>query len=297
VANLMRIGELAARTGLSIDRIRVWERRYRLVQPVRSAGGFRLYSEEDLQTLLAMRDLVESGVPASEAARRVRSEQASGGGASPDQRLIPQVANRLRLALDAWNEHEAQAALDDAFAAFDFETLVDELLVPYLNELGDRWARGEISVAHEHFASSVIRGRLMAFARGWDRGFGPRLVLACVPGELHDLPLVMFGILARRRGWRITFLGADTPIATVDVARRAVAPAGVILASSTEEGFEANATGVAELAAGGPVALGGRGATERIGEAFGLPVLPRSLTEAAAALEDVFASLLERPRP
>jgi peptide/nickel transport system permease protein len=60
----MRIGELAARTGLSIDRIRVWERRYRLVQPVRSAGGFRLYSEEDLQTLLAMRDLVESGAAA-----------------------------------------------------------------------------------------------------------------------------------------------------------------------------------------------------------------------------------------
>ncbi len=294
--NFMRIGELAARTGLSIDRIRVWERRYRLVSPIRSAGGFRLYSEEDLQLLLAMRDLVEAGVPASEAARRVRAEYASGAHGALRRGPIAEAARRLREALDAWNEHEAQAAIDDAFAAFDFETLVDELFVPYLDELGERWARGEISVAHEHFASSVIRGRLMAFARGWDRGFGPRLVLACVPGELHDLPLVMFGILARRRGWRITFLGGDTPIATVEVARQAVAPAGVVLASSTEEGFVQCTGGLAELAARGPVALGGRGATHRVREVVGLPVLPPSLTEAAAALDDVFASLVTRPR-
>jgi len=290
VSDLMRIGELAARTGLSIDRIRAWERRYGIVAPARSPGGFRLYTDDDLRALLAMRDLVAAGVPAAEAARRVRS---GGAGDGADRGgLLAEFRARLRSALDAWNESEAQVVIDEALATFDLETLVERLFVPYLQELGERWASGEVTVAHEHFASSVVRGRLMAVARGWDRGFGPRLVLACVPGELHDLPLVMFGLLARRRGWRITFLGADTPLPTAAAARAAVAPAGLVLAASTEERFLAIADELGEVASGGPLALGGRGASQLVAETVGTPVLPQSLAEAADELRAIFDALL-----
>ena len=71
---------------------------------------------------------------------------------------------------------------------------------------------GDATVAQEHFASNLIRGRLLGIGRGWDSGEGPRAVLACAPGEQHDLGLIAFGLTLNRRGWRITYLGPDTPV-------------------------------------------------------------------------------------
>ena len=118
-------------------------------------------------------------------------------------------------ALDRFDDAGAQAALDRLIGALSFETVAREVILPYLRELGDRWERGEASVAQEHFASIVIRGRLLALARGWDRGTGPRALLACAPGEQHELGLIVFGLALRQHGWGITYLGADTPIETL----------------------------------------------------------------------------------
>ena len=92
--------------------------------------------------------------------------------------------------------------------------MLSEVILPFLHRLGVRWAAGRTSVAQEHFASNVIAGRLRSLARGWGQGVGPRAILACPPGELHDLGLLCFGLVLREHGWRITYLGADTPIAT-----------------------------------------------------------------------------------
>ena len=93
--------------------------------------------------------------------------------------------------------------------------MLRDVVLPYLRDLGERWERGEATVAQEHFASNVLRGRLLGLARGWGRGSGPRAVLACAPGELHDLPLIVFGLVLSARGWVITYLGPDTPISTI----------------------------------------------------------------------------------
>ena len=98
------------------------------------------------------------------------------------------------------------------------------MLVPYLRELGERWEHGEVSVAQEHFASNLVRGRLMALARSWDRGAGPRALIACAEGELHDLPLLSFGLVLRGHGWRISYLGADTPVASIVDAAMTLTP-------------------------------------------------------------------------
>ncbi len=100
------------------------------------------------------------------------------------------------------------------------ETLLREVVLPYLRELGARWERGEASIAQEHFATAVLRGRLLGMARGWGLGIGPMAVLACLPGEHHDLGLIAFGLALRARGWRIVYLGPDTPIETVDEVSR-----------------------------------------------------------------------------
>ena len=131
----------------------------------------------------------------------------------------------LAAALDQFDEPRAQAILDQVLAAVTVDTLLGEVILPYLRELGARWERGEASIAHEHFASSVLRGRLLAIARGWGLGIGPVAVLACLPGEQHDLGLIAFGLALRARGWRIVYLGADTPVETVQETSAECGPA------------------------------------------------------------------------
>jgi DNA-binding transcriptional MerR regulator len=215
---MLRIGELARRTGVSTDLLRAWERRYGLLRPERSAGGFRLYSEDDEARVAAMRTHLAHGLSAAEAARL-----ASTMPGTADDDLLGAL-----LALDSRRAH---GILDDLLARLTVEAVLREAVLPALRTIGDRWADGEVSVAQEHFASNVLRGRLLALAHRWGDGVGPRALLACVPGEQHDLPLVMFGLTLRDRGWRIVFLGADTPFDALESAVDAVEPDLVVLSS------------------------------------------------------------------
>ena len=142
---------------------------------------------------------------------------------------VGDLRRELQAALDTMEGDRSHRAFDWMLAALSVETAMQEILVPYLHDLGDRWARGEVSVAQEHFASNLIRGRLMGLARDWAAGEGPSVVLACPPGEAHDLGLIMFGIEIARLGWRVTFLGADTPIETLADVIRALRPSLVVL--------------------------------------------------------------------
>ena len=103
------------------------------------------------------------------------------------------------------------------------------MILPFLHDLGERWAAAERSVGQEHFASNVIGGRLRALARGWGDGDGPRALLACPPGEQHELGLLCFGLLLRDRGWRIAYLGAETPTADLATAIAELSPELVVL--------------------------------------------------------------------
>jgi methanogenic corrinoid protein MtbC1 len=142
-----------------------------------------------------------------------------------------------------------------------------DVVVPYLTELGERWERGTASVAQEHFASNVIRGRLAGLARGWGNGHGPRAVLACPPGELHDLALIVFGIVLNRNGWRIDYLGTDTPVDELARTVDARPPDLVVLAATVPENLKPHATQLTALARRAPLALAGPGATPQIAAA------------------------------
>src|SRR5690242_16806172 len=177
-----RIGEFARRVGVSPELLRAWEQRYGLLQPVRSAGGFRLYTTADESRVRSMRRHLDAGVSAAQAARLTLAEPTgeSGDGSEPAG-AAPLTAD-LGDALDGLDEPGAHAAVDKLLARFTLQTVLRDVLVPYLHELGERWKRGEASVAQEHFASNLLRGRLLGLARGWGQGAGPRAVLACAPG-------------------------------------------------------------------------------------------------------------------
>jgi DNA-binding transcriptional MerR regulator len=200
-------------TGVSVDVLRSWERRYRLLSPERTAGGFRLYAEADVARVRAMQQLLSAGIAASEAARQVVAGEAPAPAGSAT--ALAGVRDELHAALRRFDETALEAAVDRVLAGFGLDTAIRELFLPALRELGDDWAAGIVSVAQEHFAVTVLRGRLLALARGWGGGLGPGALLACPPGELHDVSLVMFGLALSRRGWRVTFLGANTPMEDV----------------------------------------------------------------------------------
>jgi MerR family transcriptional regulator, light-induced transcriptional regulator len=301
----LRIGELARRTGASPEVLRAWERRYGLLRPTRSQGGFRLYTAADEERIRRMREYLAGGVAAAEAARLAMDAGTPGPGAetttpavlAPEEAAAPPplqaAARELTGALDRFDEEQAHAVLDRLLAAYRIETILRDLLVPYLHELGERWATGEVSVAQEHFASNLLRGRLLGLARGWGQGHGPAAVLACLPGEQHDLGLLAFGVTLYRRGFRIIYLGPDTPIATIHQATERLAPDLVVLAGTVPEPFAAHADAIAELARRSTVALGGAGATAELAARTGARLLDQDPVSAAEHL----SRTLPRSRP
>ncbi len=278
----LRIGELSRRVGESPELLRAWEARYGLVCPERTAGGLRLYSEQDERRIRVMRHHIDSGLSASEAARLARLADAAEPGSSPTD--VEDVAAALERGLDALDEPAAQAALDRLFMAHGLRDALAGVILPFLHHLGLRWARGQASVAQEHFASNVIGGRLRALTRGWGEGVGPQALLACPPNELHELGLVAFGLTLRERGWRITYLGADTPVAEIVSAVDALNPQIVILSAVAPERFRDAATELEALSTRVRVALGGAGATAALSAALGVEHLDGDLIELAATL-------------
>ena len=167
------IKEASARTGVGAPLIRAWERRYGVIAPTRTPGGYRLYDDTSIRTLLTMRALVDGGWTASEAARAIRAGEVelvgAGDGPAPVARTGPPgTANRARLierfvaSATSASPVETEAVLDEILASGSFEAVVDDLLLPATAALGDAWASGRISVAAEHAASAAVGRRLAA---------------------------------------------------------------------------------------------------------------------------------------
>ena len=252
---LLRIGELSRRSGVSPELLRAWERRYGLLRPTRSPGGLRLYSAGDLDRVREMQQHLAGGLAAAEAAAlAARSAETE-----PAPRLPTAARDELAAALDAFDEPRAQSTLDRLLAEATVESVLTDVILPFLEELGERWERGEASVAHEHFSTSVLRGRLLGLARGWGRGLGPVALLACLPGERHELGLMAFGLALRSHGWRIAFFGSDTPLNTVEDAADALQPSLVVLSAVTPDLVHAALPQLRTLASRYRVALGGAG--------------------------------------
>jgi DNA-binding transcriptional MerR regulator len=277
-AGLIRIGELSRRAGVSVDRLRAWERRYGLLEPVRTPAGYRLYSPADERRVRAMQAQLEAGVSAAQAAAAVR-EQAAGDVPAADL-----ARERLAAALTSFDEPRAMRLLDALFAERGDEPAMDAVIFPVLRGVGEGWASAELHVGQEHFASRLVEARLLErFHALADPGGRPAL-LACAPGEQHTLGLVGLAIALRRRGRSVTYLGADTPLADLQRSVEQLDPAFVVLSAVLAGRFDAAQDGLRELAARAPLALAGPGASRAVADAVGARLLEGDPLTAADAL-------------
>ncbi len=263
---------------MSPELLRAWERRYGLLRPVRSQGGFRLYTSEDAERVARMRQALAEGFSAAEAARRALLQPPSAVAALEASR------ERLLAAAEAYDDAAVHAVLDEALAGFALQTVLRELILPALRRIGEEWERGRLEVGHEHFASTIVRERLLSLARLWGRGGGPLAVLACAPGERHDIGLIAFGLVLRSHGWRIVFLGADTPLATLERAVEETAPRLVVVTSTDRALLEGAASGLRRLARSARLVVSGAGASEALCARLRLERLDGDLVAAAETI-------------
>jgi MerR family transcriptional regulator, light-induced transcriptional regulator len=233
-----------------------------------------------------MQSLVSGGLAAAQAARLILS----GGEPAPptvsgSATILEDAAGDLTASLDRLDEQAANTALDRLFAAYTVETVLRDVVLPYLHRLGERWEAGEVSVAQEHFASNLLRGRLLGLAQGWGQGQGPGAILACVPGEQHELGLLAFGVALRRRGWRITYLGTDSPIDAVADIAPSLAPTVVVLLGMNPERFLDHAREIEKLANQVQVMIAGTGATPEVARRTQTHVLDQDPVSAAGIID------------
>jgi methanogenic corrinoid protein MtbC1 len=202
----LNIAALARRTGVAPDTLRKWEQRYKILQPTRTAGGQRRYTERDVERVEWLRARLEEGYRIGEAAALL------GIGSDSISRTTAEHRDAILAAVGETDAPRLSLLLDQAFALHSVEELLTKIVEPVLVKVGERWAQGELSVAQEHLATEAIRtrlGHLLADVRGGVRGVS---VLACAPGERHDLGLLMLAILLRADGWQVIYLGQDTPL-------------------------------------------------------------------------------------
>jgi DNA-binding transcriptional MerR regulator len=274
----LRIGEFARRVDVTPQLLRAWERRYGLLQPIRSDGGFRLYTSEDAERVRRMKQALDDGLSASEAAQRALAE------AAPANGLLEDAVARFLTAVRDYDDAGAQSVLDDAFARFGLDIVLRDLILPVLREIGSAWERDELEIGQEHFATHLVRERLLALGRFWGRGGGPLAVLACAPGERHDIGLIAFGLVLRSHGWRILFLGADTPLATVGEAIARTDPQLVVVAIMDSSLLDGETRELRRLARAVPLVLSGAGASTELCARLGVECVDGDLLTAADAV-------------
>lgn len=201
----LNIAALAQRTGVPPDTLRKWEQRYGILRPERTAGGQRRYSERDVARVEWLRARLDEGYRIGAAAALLgRADSPAAGTTGEHVVAILDAAERDDVA-------QIGLRLDQAFALHPLEAVLMEIVHPVLLNLGERWAAGKVNVAQEHLVSEALRARLGHLLG--DGGGGPRgsVVLACAPGERHELGLMTLAIALRNDGWQVAYVGADTP--------------------------------------------------------------------------------------
>jgi len=277
-----RIKEFAAIVGVPEATLRAWERRYELLAPERTPGGFRLYSTADERRIRSMQAHMARGIAAAEAAGLALSESAVD--VEAPQRPAALVDALLESA-EAFDATRFDVMLDAAFALGHLVAIRDVVL-PVLGEIGRRWERAEITVGHEHFASHLVERRLLGLAKGWESGRGPLALLACPSGERHTLGLVCFGLVLAERGWRISYLGADTPVDQILDVSGSMSPNAVILCALDRQHLTNNVAGIAELAARRHTIVAGAGADAGIAKLLGAHLAEGDPVASAQALAE-----------
>ena len=260
-AGLFPIRTVSSLTRVNPVTLRAWERRYGLVRPRRTPKGHRLYTQQDIELINRIVDLLEQGIPISRVPQALRSTVNAPAGTENGGDGWSLQVERMLEAVSRFNESALNIVYNEALALYPVDVVTQRLVLPVLAHLGERWRREEGGVAEEHFFGTFLRNKLGArFHHMGARADGPLLVTACLPGERHEVGLMLFSLSAAERGYRLVQLGPDMPLGELHVAARRADAAAVVLSGSVdpEPGLLENDLPGLVRRVSVPVLLGGR---------------------------------------
>ena len=213
-----RVGMVSKMTGLSTHTLRRWEKRYAAVVPKRTEAGGRLYTDADVERLRLLYRLVERGHSIGGIAKlpdvdlRRMSAEFPATSSQPVVRHLPDLRARVMAAIEGFKTQEAEELLSRAALSTEPREFLTIVVGPLLVEVGNRWERGELRIAHEHACSTVMRGLLFSLMRLYPANGSRRRVVVTTPSnEAHELGALMVAMLAAMHGWSVLYLGPDLP--------------------------------------------------------------------------------------
>lgn len=232
--SLYPIRTIAKLTGVNAVTLRAWERRYGLIKPKRTRSGHRVYTDDHVEVVRQILALLDSGISVGQVGEVFEARRNSHGEVS-EVDVWARYRRRMIAGIRTFDEDRLEDVYNEAAALYPVDLVSDRLIVPTLREVGWRWKNKSGTVAEEHFFSTYIRNKLGARLHHRSRrAEGPKLVLACLPEERHDLGLLLFGLAALDNGMQVILIGADLPLSELpDVSARSGA-AAVVLAGFTE---------------------------------------------------------------
>lgn len=300
-----RINVVAQKTGVSAATLRAWERRYGVPVPRRTESSYRLYSDEDIDLIQRVRSLCDGGMSSGEAARVVLAEfhQPDAPPPSANLDIYAQVRDELIAAVHAFDPDALERAVNRALTLGSASIVGERVIVPVMTTVGNLWHAGEITVAQEHLASSILETTTRKLIGLVQPASGARrLVMGCFAEDEHVLPLYAASLHLAQAGFRIIMLGARTPPAAIHQAVGALSPVCVGLSVTvTPKPHRARelVDAYASACDGTPWIVGGQGTTdleEMITERGGTIVHEHDARKLVRAIEATIARNRRSPR-
>jgi DNA-binding transcriptional MerR regulator len=248
---LLPIRTVSALTGVNAVTIRAWERRYKLITPQRTPKGHRLYTHQNVERIRQIVALLKQGISVGhvKSLLELQPDGAAAPSAMENIDAWKHYQDRMPDALERFDEPALDSSYNDALSLYPVDIVNQHLTTPLLRLLGERWRLRETGIAEEHFFSVYLRNKLGARIHHLNlRGHAPLLLLACLPGELHEIGLLFFALSAVGNGYRVLILGANTPLQQIPAVLERKPCSGVVLSCSTQPAPGIMNKGLPELA-------------------------------------------------
>ena len=233
--SFLPIRTVANLTGINPVTLRAWERRYNLITPRRTPKGHRLYTEHDVELIKQVLELLDQGISISQVKPLLEQSpgQQHGTALAETGDVWKDYQQKMLSAVERFDEHVLDSTYNDALSLYPVDVVNQRLVSPLLRIIGEHWKERETGIAEEHFFSVYLRNKLGSRIHHLNqRSSGPLLLLACLPGEYHEIGLLLFALATVNFGYRVLVLGSNTPLDQLPKVLQQQSCTGIVLSGS-----------------------------------------------------------------
>lgn len=213
------IKELENLSGIKAHTIRIWEKRYNLIEPYRTTTNIRYYTDQELKKILNVAMLNRHGIKISNIARlsdkELKEEILRVSSSSPN---LENIIDSLIISMIDMDEIKFNALMSKTVSKYGFTHAFTKVVYPFLEKIGVLWMAGDVNPAQEHFVSNLIRQKIIAAIDNFSHVFNPKaqkFLLFLPEGEWHEIGLLFALYLLKEAGHEVIYLGQSVPYSDI----------------------------------------------------------------------------------